>query len=55
MYMMTFGREEWIGVEVSPTGLDGGVYVAQAPNYANPRSYSLAEPIGGYGGVKFTF
>jgi len=39
----------------SPTGLDGGVYVAQAPNYANPRSYSVAAPIGGYAGVKFTF
>jgi outer membrane receptor protein involved in Fe transport len=39
----------------SPTGLDGGVYVAQAPSYSNPRSYSLAAPIGGYAGVKFTF
>ncbi len=39
----------------SPTGLDGGVYVAQAPDYSNPRSYSVAAPIGGYAGVKFTF
>jgi outer membrane receptor protein involved in Fe transport len=39
----------------SPTGLGGGVYVAQAPNYTNPRSYSIAAPIGGVGGVKLTF
>jgi len=39
----------------SPAGLGGGVYVAQAPNYTNPRSYSIAAPIGGVGGVKLTF
>jgi len=39
----------------SPTGLGGGVYVAQAPNYTNPRSYSIAAPISGVGGVKLTF
>jgi outer membrane receptor protein involved in Fe transport len=39
----------------SPTGLGGGVYVAQTPNYSNPRSYSVAAPIGGVGGVKLTF
>lgn len=39
----------------SPTGLDGGVYVAQAPYYSNPRSYSIAAPIGGYAGLKFSF
>jgi outer membrane receptor protein involved in Fe transport len=39
----------------SPTGLGGGVYVAQAPNYSNPRSYSVAAPIGGVGGVKLRF
>ncbi len=39
----------------SPTGTDGGVYVAQAPNYTNPRSYSLAAPIGIYTGLKYTF
>jgi outer membrane receptor protein involved in Fe transport len=39
----------------SPTGLGGGVYVAQAPNYSNPRSYSIAAPISGIGGVKLTF
>jgi iron complex outermembrane receptor protein len=39
----------------SPTGSAGGVYVAQAPNYSNPRSYSIAAPIGGIGGVKLKF
>jgi outer membrane receptor protein involved in Fe transport len=39
----------------SPTGADGGVYVAQAPNYSNPRSYSLAAPIGGFAGVRLKF
>ena len=39
----------------SPTGAAGGVYVAQAPGYSNPRSYSLGAPIGAYGGVKYTF
>jgi outer membrane receptor protein involved in Fe transport len=39
----------------SPTGLDGGVYVAQAPNYTNPRSYSIAAPIGVFTGLKLTF
>ena len=39
----------------SPTGLDGGVYVTQAPDYANPRSYSIAAPIGVYTGLKLTF
>lgn len=39
----------------SPTGLAGGVYVAQAPNYNNPRSYSIAAPIAGYAGIKVKF
>jgi outer membrane receptor protein involved in Fe transport len=39
----------------SPTGLSGGVYIAQAPTYTNPRSYSVAAPIGGVGGIKLTF
>jgi outer membrane receptor protein involved in Fe transport len=39
----------------SPTGLGGGVYVAQAPDYSNPRSYSIAAPIGGIGGVRLRF
>jgi outer membrane receptor protein involved in Fe transport len=39
----------------SPTGLAGGVYVAQAPNYSNPRSYSIAAPIGVYAGMKYRF
>ena len=29
--------------------------IAQAPNATNPRSYSLAAPIGGFGGVRVTF
>jgi outer membrane receptor protein involved in Fe transport len=33
----------------------GSVYVAQAPAYDNPRSYSIAAPIGGLAGVKVTF
>jgi iron complex outermembrane recepter protein len=36
----------------SPTG---SVFLAQAPNATNPRSYSLAAPIGGFGGVRVTF
>ncbi len=39
----------------SPTGLAGGVYVAQAPNYSNPRSYSIAAPVAAMGGVRLTF
>jgi len=31
------------------------VYLAQAPNATNPRSYNIAAPIGGFGGVKVTF
>jgi iron complex outermembrane recepter protein len=31
------------------------VYLAQAPNATNPRSYSPAAPIGGFGGVRITF
>jgi iron complex outermembrane receptor protein len=36
----------------SPTNT---VSLAQAPNATNPRSYSLAAPIGGFGGVRITF
>ncbi len=36
----------------SPTS---SVFLAQAPNATNPRSYSPAAPIGGYGGVRVTF
>ena len=36
----------------SPTS---SVFLAQAPNASNPRSYSLAAPIGGYGGLRVTF
>ena len=36
----------------SPTS---SIFVAQAPNATNPRSYSPAAPIGGYGGVRVTF
>ncbi|MFT9089564.1 MAG: TonB-dependent receptor [Gluconacetobacter sp.] len=36
----------------SPTG---SVYLAQAPGATNPRSYSPAAPIGGFGGVRVTF
>jgi outer membrane receptor protein involved in Fe transport len=39
----------------SPTGLAGGVYVAQAPNYTNPRSYSPAAPTGALAGAKLKF
>ncbi len=39
----------------SPTGLAGGVYVAQAPNYSNPRSYSIAAPVSVYAGMKYNF
>jgi iron complex outermembrane recepter protein len=36
----------------SPTS---SVSLVQAPGASNPRSYSLAAPIGGFGGVKVTF
>ncbi len=36
----------------SPTN---SVYLAQAPNATNPRSYSLAEPLGVFGGVRVEF
>jgi outer membrane receptor protein involved in Fe transport len=39
----------------SPAGLAGGVYVAQAPNYTNPRSYSIAAPVSVVGGFKVKF
>ncbi len=31
------------------------VFLAQAPGATNPRAYSPAAPIGGFGGIKFTF
>ncbi len=31
------------------------VYLVQAPNATNPRAYSPAAPIGGFGGVRITF
>ncbi len=36
----------------SPTS---SVFLSQAPNATNPRSYNIAAPIGGYGGVRVTF
>ena len=36
----------------SPTA---SIFLAQAPNAANPRAYSPAAPIGGFGGVRVTF
>ncbi|THD61851.1 TonB-dependent receptor [Phenylobacterium sp.] len=36
----------------SPTD---SVFLSQAPTASNPRSYSPAAPIGGFGGVRFTF
>jgi outer membrane receptor protein involved in Fe transport len=36
----------------SPTG---SVFLAQAPGATNPRSYSVAAPAGGFGGVRVTF
>ncbi len=39
----------------SPTGPAGGVFVAQAPDYNNPRSYSIAAPVAVAAGVKVKF
>ena len=36
----------------SPTS---SVFLSQAPNATNPRSYNLASPIGGFGGMRLTF
>jgi iron complex outermembrane receptor protein len=36
----------------SPTS---SVFLSQAPNAANPRAYSPAAPVGGFGGVRVTF
>ena len=31
------------------------VFLSQAPNATNPRAYSPAAPVGGFGGVRITF
>ena len=31
------------------------IFLAQAPNATNPRSYSLAAPVGEFGGIRVTF
>ncbi len=36
----------------SPTS---SVFLSQAPNATNPRSYSIAAPVAGFGGVRVTF
>jgi iron complex outermembrane receptor protein len=36
----------------SPTS---SVFLAQAPGASNPRSYSVAAPVGGFGGVRVSF
>jgi iron complex outermembrane recepter protein len=36
----------------SPTS---SVFISQAPNATNPRAYSPAAPVGGYGGLRITF
>ena len=36
----------------SPTS---SVFLLQAPNASNPRSYTLAAPIAGFGGIRLTF
>ena len=58
-HIQVFGRVENIGDKryytygtFSPTT---SVFLAQAPNATNPRSFSPAAPIGGFGGVKLTF
>ncbi len=45
-------RRYYIYGTFSPTS---SVFLAQAPNATNPRSYNLAAPIGGFGGVRLTF
>ena len=37
----------------SPTAGNGGVYVAQSPNYSNPRSYCIGAPIGVFVGLRY--
>jgi outer membrane receptor protein involved in Fe transport len=58
-HVQIFGRVENIGDAryytygtFSPTA---SVFLVQAPNATNPRSYSPAAPIGGFGGVRVTF
>ena len=36
----------------SPTG---SVFISQAPNATNPRAYTQAAPVAGFGGVRITF
>ncbi len=36
----------------SPTS---SVFISQAPNATNPRAYSPAAPVGGFGGLRITF
>jgi outer membrane receptor protein involved in Fe transport len=45
-------RRYYVYGTFSPTN---SVFLYQAPNATNPRSYNLAAPIGGFGGVRVTF
>ncbi len=45
-------RRYYIYGAFSPTS---SVFLAQAPGATNPRSYNLAAPVGGFGGVRLTF
>jgi outer membrane receptor protein involved in Fe transport len=45
-------RRYYIYGTFSPTS---SIFLAQAPNATNPRSYNLAAPIAGFGGVRLTF
>ena len=45
-------RRYYVYGTFSPTN---SIFLSQAPNAANPRSYNLAAPVGGFGGVRVTF
>ncbi len=45
-------RRYYVYGTFSPTA---SVFLSQAPGATNPRSYNLAAPIGGFGGVRLTF
>ena len=45
-------RRYYVYGTFSPTS---SVFLSQAPSATNPRSYNIAAPIGGFGGIRATF
>ena len=45
-------RRYYVYGTFSPTN---SIFLSQAPNATNPRSYNIAAPVGGFGGIRATF